>query len=66
MLRTKGILQIEGEPDRPAVVQGVQHVFFPVTWLDRWPEGTRHSKLVFITQDLAPEVITARFGEHFS
>ena len=66
MLRMKGILRTEGSPDRPAVVQGVQHVFFPVTWLDRWPEGMRHSKFVFITQDLAREVIEARFREHFS
>src|SRR5208282_863928 len=57
MLRMKGIFQVEGAPDRPAVVHGVQHVFFPVTWLDRWPEGTRYSKFVFITQDLAPEGI---------
>ena len=65
MLRTKGICQIEGSPDRPAVVQGVQHVFFPVTWLDRWPEGVRHSKLLFITQHLPREVIEDRLREHF-
>jgi G3E family GTPase len=66
MLRTKGLVRIEAAPDRPAVVHGVQHVFFPVRWLDRWPEGMRHSKLVFITQDLARDVIDARFREHFS
>lgn len=66
MLRTKGIVEIEGSPDRPAVVHGVQHVFFPVTWLDRWPEGMCNSKFVFVTQDLAPEVMEARFREHFS
>jgi G3E family GTPase len=66
MLRTKGIVQIDGSPDRPAVVHGVQHVFFPVTWLDRWPGGMRHSQFVFITQDLAREVVEARFREYFS
>jgi len=66
MLRMKGIFQVEGTPDRPAVVHGVQHVFFPVSWLDRWPEGVRHSKFVFITQDLSPEVIASRFREAFS
>jgi G3E family GTPase len=66
MLRMKGIFQVEGTPDRPAVVHGVQHVFFPVTWLDRWPGGIRHSKFVFITQDLSPEVIATRFREQFS
>lgn len=66
MLRMKGIFQVEGVPDRPAVVHGVQHIFFPVTWLDRWPKGTRNSKFVFITQDLAPEIIATRFREEFS
>ena len=66
MLRMKGIFQVEGTPDRPAVVQGVQHVFFPVSWLDHWPEGVRRSRFVFITQDLSPEVVAARFREQFS
>ena len=66
MLRMKGIFQVEGAPDRPAVVHGVQHVFFPVSWLKRWPEGMRHSRFVFITQDLSPEVIATRFREQFS
>jgi len=66
MLRMKGIFQVEGAPDRPAVVHGVQHVFFPVSWLDRWPEGVRQSKFVFITQDLSRDVIATRFREQFS
>jgi len=66
MLRMKGLFQVEGVPDRPAVVHGVQHVFFPVTWLERWPEGARTSKFVFITQDLPREVIANRFREQFS
>jgi G3E family GTPase len=66
LLRTKGILQVDGAPDRPAVVHGVQHIFFPVSWLDRWPDDKRGSKLVFITQNLAPEVIERRFRESFS
>lgn len=66
LLRTKGLLEVDGVPDRPAVVHGVQHIFFPVLWLDRWPDDKRGSKLVFITQNLAPEVIRRRFAEHFS
>ena len=65
LLRTKGILHVAGVPEKPAVVHGVQHVFFPITWLERWPAGERNSRLVCITQDLAPEVIKARFREHF-
>jgi G3E family GTPase len=66
MLRTKGILDVAGVPEKPAVVHGVQHVFFPVTWLPRWPEGERRSRLVFITQDLAPDPIRQRLLEHFA
>jgi G3E family GTPase len=63
LLRMKGILHVAGEPERPAVIHGVQHVFFPVSWLDRWPDDERTSKLVFITQDLEPQLIKSRFGE---
>ncbi len=66
LLRMKGILHVEGEPERPAVVHGVQHVFFPVSWLASWPDDDRTSKLVFITQDLDPQLIKSRFDEYFS
>ena len=65
LLRMKGIFRVEGVPDRPAVVHMVQHVSFPISWLERWPEGKRSSKFVFITQDLAREVIVDRFSRHF-
>lgn len=66
LLRVKGILHVGDTPDRPAVIQGVQHVFFPISWLDHWPDEERVSKLVFITQGLAPKVIEDRFSERFS
>jgi len=66
MLRTKGIVSVEGSPERPAVIQGVQHVFFPVTWLERWPDGDRRSRLVFITQNLAPSLVRQRIRERLS
>ncbi|MBI3370895.1 MAG: GTP-binding protein [Betaproteobacteria bacterium] len=66
ILRMKGILQVEGVPDQPAVLHMVQHVVFPVQWLKRWPEGKRGSKLVFITQELAREVIENRLRGQFS
>jgi G3E family GTPase len=66
LLRMKGILYVEEDPDRPAVIHGVQHVFFPVTWLKAWPDDERATKLVFITHGLAPEQIKKRFAERFS
>jgi len=52
ILRVKGLLAIEGEP-RPLVLQGVQHVLYPPTFLPEWPQGSQQSGwLVFIARDL--------------
>ncbi len=50
LLRVKGIVHVAEEPDRPAVIQGAQHLLHNLSWLDRWPDEDRRSKLVFITQ----------------
>ena len=50
ILRLKGIVNILENPDRPAVIHGVQHVFHAPAWLDRWPSDNRSSRIVFITR----------------
>jgi G3E family GTPase len=51
ILRTKGILAVEGDPRRFAF-QAV-HMMADGDFIGRWPEGTpRHSRLVFIGRDL--------------
>ncbi len=57
MLRLKGLLNVEGNPDTPAVVHGVQHLFHPVRWLDAWPSADRRSRLVFITRNIRKDQI---------
>ena len=52
LLRLKGLVSLVESPDRPAVVHGVQNVFHPPVWLDRWPDADRSSRLVVITKDL--------------
>ncbi len=52
LLRLKGIVNVAESPDRPAVIHGVQHVFHPPTWLERWPSADRCSRLVFIGRNL--------------
>ncbi len=52
LLRMKGILAIAESPDRPAVIHGVQHVFHPPAFLDRWPSDDRRSRLVFIVRSI--------------
>jgi len=50
LLRIKGIVHVAEEPDRPAVIQGAQHLLHNLSWLDCWPDGDRRTKIVFITQ----------------
>jgi G3E family GTPase len=52
LLRMKGIVNVLEEPDRPAVVHGVQHVYFPPEWLARWPSDDRRTRMVFIGRSL--------------
>ncbi len=59
LLRLKGIVDLAESPDRPAVIHGVQHVFHPPAFLDRWPSDDRRSRLVFIARDLPREFAQA-------
>jgi G3E family GTPase len=52
LLRLKGLVNIAESPDRPAVIHGVQHVFHPPTWLDRWPSADHRTRLVFISRGI--------------
>jgi len=52
LLRLKGIINIAENPNRPAVIHGVQHVFHPPAWLERWPSTDRRSRMVFITRHI--------------
>jgi G3E family GTPase len=51
ILRLKGIINVEGHP-KPVIIHGVQHVFYPPTELDAWPDDDHRSRIVFITRDL--------------
>ena len=54
LLRIKGIVNVGG---RPIVIQGVQHMFHPLSELPDWPDEDRRSRIVFITKDVAREQI---------
>jgi G3E family GTPase len=54
LLRVKGLVHVLEEPDRPAVVQGAQHLLHNLLWLNEWPDGDRRTRIVFITQDIPP------------
>ena len=61
LLRIKGLLNVV-EHEQPFVIHGVQHVFYPVEMLERWPTGDRRSRIVFITRDLDEAQVRAHFA----
>ncbi len=64
LLRLKGILNVTGE-DVPIAIHGVQHLFHPPIALPAWPDTDRHSRIVFITRDIARETIETSFRSFF-
>jgi G3E family GTPase len=52
LLRVKGLVNVAEEPGRPAVIQGAQHLLHNISWLDRWPDADRRTRMVFITQNI--------------
>jgi G3E family GTPase len=52
LLRVKGLINVADEPLRPAVIQGAQHLLHNISWLPRWPDADRRTRIVFITQHI--------------
>jgi G3E family GTPase len=52
LLRLKGMVAIVEAPDTPMVIHGVQHVFHPPIWRERWPSADRRTRLVLIGEKL--------------
>src|SRR6185295_1296803 len=61
LLRVKGFLNVAGCRG-PVLVQFVQHLAHPPVELENWPDGSRDSRLVFITRNLPEEKIRALFA----
>ena len=59
LLRLKGIVQIAEDPEKPAILHGVQHVFHPIRMLDAWPDAVPRSRLVMIGRRLSKNWIEA-------
>jgi len=62
LLRLKGIVKLAEMPDQPVVVHGVQHIFHPVSRLERWPDDDHRTRLVFITRDLSEKSVRELFA----
>lgn len=62
LLRVKGIVKLAEHPDQPVVVHAVQHLMHPAARLERWPDGDRSTRMVFIVRDIEPRAITELFN----
>lgn len=61
LLRVKGIVNVIEKPDTPAVIQGAQHIFHSLDWLDAWPSPDRRTRIVFITRGISQAHIEDSF-----
>lgn len=50
LLRVKGLVDVAEMPGRPALIQGVRHVFSAPDWLERWPSDDHRTRIVFIAE----------------
>jgi G3E family GTPase len=57
LLRVKGLVNVAEEPGRPAVIQGAQQLLHTMSWLDRWPDRDRRTRVVFITQGVVRQAL---------
>ncbi|NML18246.1 CobW family GTP-binding protein [Azohydromonas caseinilytica] len=57
LLRVKGLVHLDDQPDQPLVIHGVQHLFHPPQWLPAWPSGDRRTRIVFITRGVDREAL---------
>lgn len=61
ILRIKGLAGFRERDDRPALLHAVQDKFYPLEWLDAWPNDDHSSRLVFIGRDLDTAWLDAKF-----
>lgn len=64
LLRLKGLIRTVEEPERPMLIQAVQHVLHPVERLDYWPDDEHRSRIVIIGEDLDFDTIERTFRSH--
>ncbi|MGL5114260.1 MAG: CobW family GTP-binding protein [Beijerinckiaceae bacterium] len=57
LLRFKAIVKVAENPERPAIIHGVQQVFHPPVLLDHWPDADQRTRMVFIVKDMDPRFV---------
>ena len=56
VLRVKGLLNVS-DALGPIILHGVQHVIHAPLHLDTWPDEDTNSRIVFVVQDIDPDLI---------
>lgn len=62
ILRIKGIAAFREKGGKPAVMHAVQNKFYPVSYLDAWPDDDHSNRLVFIGRHLNTQRIDELFN----
>jgi G3E family GTPase len=58
LLRVKGVVNLANE-DRPVILQAVQHLVHPISYLSQWPDADHRSRVVFIVRNISFQAIQA-------
>ncbi|XHE14925.1 GTP-binding protein [Agrobacterium deltaense] len=61
LLRLKGIFGATDDPGRPVVAHAVQHRLYPLSRLERWPDGNHATRVVLIGRDMPQRPIRDLF-----
>ncbi len=61
LLRLKGIFGATDDPERPVVAHAVQHRLYPLSRLERWPDGNHATRVVLIGRDMPQRPIRDLF-----
>lgn len=60
LYRMKGLVQFTDQ-DRPVIVQGVQKIFSPLAFAEKWPNDKPETRLIIIGKGLDKELIKNKF-----
>ena len=60
LYRIKGLIRFSDQ-ERPVILQGVQRIFSPLSYAERWPQGKPGTRLVFIGKGLDKAEIRGMF-----
>jgi hypothetical protein len=65
LLRVKGLINLNEDPDRPMVIQAVQHLIHPPKQLEKWPNEDHSTRLVIIGRGYDEAALKSIFNNMF-